>query len=145
MQRCLKSYNIDANTFQDPSCQVFADFEVESPYKGTSKKINYASFIHQAGDEQWLCGKKCEQKGRRSFISGHSANCWAAFLFLALYLWGKLRAFNPSKRNQSWRLIPGFLLILFPLYVMISRTSDYRHHMEDVVVGSFVGILISTI
>jgi len=80
-------------------------------------------------------------EGRKSFPSGHSISAGVVFWFAALYLWGKLRAFGPSKRFQSWRFCLGATFIFPLLYTCITRTSDYRHHWQDVTVGALMGIL----
>lgn len=87
-----------------------------------------------------VCDLKCIKKGRRSFPSGHSSNAWVSFLWFSLFLWGKMKAFAPAFKKQSIRLVPGFLVMIFPIYTAISRTQDYRHHWEDVFVGSIIGI-----
>ena len=79
--------------------------------------------------------------GRKSFPSGHSSFSWMCFTFSALYTWGKLRAFVPRFRHQSFRFVSGFVFILPPLYISISRTQDYRHHWEDVLVGAIIGVI----
>ena len=129
----------------DPNCTWVNDI-VLNKYE---PKLNMTFFTFvwpredDTGFEPWACDEKCLTKGRRSFISGHSANAWVACFFLALYLWGKLRAFTSQKKNQSLRVLPGIFLCLFALWVIISRTSDYRHHVEDVVCGSLVGIFVA--
>ena len=57
------------------------------------------------------------------------------------YVWGKLQAFAPSKRFQSWRFVVGTIPLVPLLYTIITRTSDYRHHWQDVCVGALFGIL----
>jgi len=91
--------------------------------------------------------------GRRSFPSGHSSTAFSGMTVLAFWLAGMTAAwcFNvttPPKSLSSSKL-GRYILTLLPLswatYVAISRVQDYRHHKEDVVVGSLIGILSAAI
>ncbi|KAF8275089.1 phosphatidic acid phosphatase type 2/haloperoxidase [Lactarius quietus] len=77
--------------------------------------------------------------GFMSFPSGHSSLSFAGLAFLSLYVAGKLHLFDSRGHMlKAWlSVIPLFGAAL----VAISRTMDYRHHWEDVVAGSFLGIL----
>jgi diacylglycerol diphosphate phosphatase/phosphatidate phosphatase len=104
--------------------------------------------------------------GRRSFPSGHSSTAFAGMAFLSLWLAGQTGAWclqytSSSQRLRSTRL-GRFILSLTPLcwatYVAITRLQDYvssqslktlspyfenfiqRHHKEDIIVGSLLGI-----
>jgi len=78
------------------------------------------------------------QDGWRSFPSGHSSLSFAGLGFLAFYLAGKLHLFD--ERGHT----PKAWLALTPLsgaaLVAISRTMDYRHHWQDVLIGSALGL-----
>jgi len=77
--------------------------------------------------------------GFMSFPSGHSSLSFAGLGFLSLYIAGKLHLFDSrGHAPKAWL----FVLPLFgALLVAISRTMDYRHHWEDVVAGSWLGML----
>lgn len=79
--------------------------------------------------------------GWRSFPSGHSSSSFAGLGFLTFYLAGKLHVFD--KRGYAGKI----WLVLVPMsgaaFVAISRTMDYRHHWQDVVAGSALGLALS--
>ncbi|XP_065184247.1 phospholipid phosphatase 5-like [Sycon ciliatum] len=77
--------------------------------------------------------------GRKSFPSGHSALSCSTFVFLSLYLVGQLGILLPRGRGQSWRLLLTIAPSLFAATICLSRYSDYRHHWQDVMVGSALG------
>ncbi|KAI0272499.1 lipid phosphate phosphatase 1 [Gloeopeniophorella convolvens] len=91
--------------------------------------------------------------GRRSFPSGHSSTAFTGMTFISLFLAGKTAAlcFNSSPFPGSFlgSRLARLCLVLAPLtfstWVAISRVEDYRHHKEDVIVGSMIGILSATL
>ncbi|EAU90489.2 lipid phosphate phosphatase 1 [Coprinopsis cinerea okayama7 len=103
--------------------------------------------------------KKCTGKekditeGRRSFPSGHSATAWSGMFYLSLFLAGQTAAWCFSSNRLAPRLLSSrvlrFGITLVPLiwasHVGLSRMEDNRHHKEDVIVGTFIGILVATI
>jgi len=77
--------------------------------------------------------------GFRSFPSGHASLSFAGLTFLSLYIAGKLHLFDTrGHAPKAW-------ISLFPLIgaalVAVSRTMDYRHHWQDVLAGSLLGIV----
>ncbi|KZV63858.1 acid phosphatase/Vanadium-dependent haloperoxidase [Peniophora sp. CONT] len=79
--------------------------------------------------------------GFRSFPSGHAGFSFAGLGFMAFYLAGKVHLFdNRGHAPKAW-------LSLAPLagaaLVAISRTMDYRHHWQDVLVGGALGLFVS--
>ncbi|KAH9981373.1 PAP2-domain-containing protein [Lactifluus volemus] len=76
--------------------------------------------------------------GFKSFPSGHSSLSFAGLTFLSLYLAGKLQLFD--KRGHVAKVWTSVLPLLGATLVAISRLMDYRHHWQDVVVGSALGI-----
>ncbi|KAE8541513.1 hypothetical protein D1P53_002875 [Cryptococcus gattii VGV] len=100
--------------------------------------------------------------GFKSFPSGHSSMSFAGLGFLSLYLAGKMHLWDngghrvsqhPLKISVVHPLIPEFpsktraWAALSPLLgaamVAISRTEDNRHHWQDVLVGSMLGLFIA--
>ncbi|KDR84355.1 hypothetical protein GALMADRAFT_133677 [Galerina marginata CBS 339.88] len=79
--------------------------------------------------------------GFRSFFSGHSSLSFAGLGFLAFYLAGKMHLFDRRGHAvKSWLALSPFMAASL---VAISRTMDYRHHWQDVLVGSVVGTLFA--
>jgi diacylglycerol diphosphate phosphatase / phosphatidate phosphatase len=80
---------------------------------------------------------KLVAEGRRSFPSGHSSSVFGGMSFISLLLTDHFLVFDGSGR------IYKFLIFLIPLLtaclVSISRIVDYRHHWDDVLVGSSIG------
>ncbi|KLO13504.1 PAP2-domain-containing protein [Schizopora paradoxa] len=76
--------------------------------------------------------------GWRSFPSGHSSLSFAGLGFLAFYVAGKMHLFDHRGHTaKAW-------ISLAPLagaaLVAVSRTMDYRHHWQDVLTGSALGL-----
>lgn len=81
------------------------------------------------------------EDGWRSFPSGHSSLSFAGLGFLAFYLAGKLHLFDTRGYIiKAWMFIAPLVAATL---VAISRTMDYRHHWQDVVTGSALGLLLA--
>ncbi|CEL52320.1 Diacylglycerol pyrophosphate phosphatase 1 OS=Saccharomyces cerevisiae (strain ATCC 204508 / S288c) GN=DPP1 PE=1 SV=1 [Rhizoctonia solani AG-1 IB] len=79
--------------------------------------------------------------GFRSFFSGHSSLTFAGLGFLSFYLAGKMHLFD--ERGHTGKAWIALAPLTGALLVAISRTMDYRHHWQDVLIGSIVGLVLS--
>ncbi|CAE6425977.1 unnamed protein product [Rhizoctonia solani] len=79
--------------------------------------------------------------GFRSFFSGHSSLSFAGLGFLSFYLAGKMHLFD--ERGHTGKAWIALAPLTGALLVAISRTMDYRHHWQDVFIGSIVGLVLS--
>ncbi|PVG03179.1 acid phosphatase/Vanadium-dependent haloperoxidase, partial [Serendipita vermifera] len=88
--------------------------------------------------------------GHRSFPSGHSSSAWVGMTFLFLYFADKTSCFRgrglvyPARSWLSSALL-RFSLCISPFFlsawIAVTRMEDYRHHKEDVIVGSLIGFV----
>jgi len=104
----------------------------------------------------------------KSFPSGHAGYSGAACMFVCLYLGGKMGTFqksnlgeyhqNDARKNssdttllstitslKSFKLIFIIPWLMASVYIGITRIQDYRHHIEDVLVGLILGWVVSFI
>ncbi|KAI0372610.1 lipid phosphate phosphatase 1 [Pilatotrama ljubarskyi] len=91
--------------------------------------------------------------GRRSFPSGHSSTAFAGMMFLSLWVAGATGAWRLTepvpagsfRRSKFARLLLSLAPLAYATWVAVSRVEDYRHHKEDVIVGSLIGSASATI
>ncbi|XP_072943209.1 phospholipid phosphatase 5 [Epargyreus clarus] len=83
-------------------------------------------------------------EGRKSFPSGHSSLSFCSLGVAATWLCGRLGAL--SRRRGSG---PRVLACLAPLAlagcIALSRSCDYHHHWQDILVGSALGFSVAVL
>lgn len=80
-------------------------------------------------------------EGRKSFPSGHASTSFAGLGLLSWFILGFTRTFNGM--GYSGKFFMAILPLILASIVAISRVNDNRHHVEDVLFGSALGIVIS--
>lgn len=83
--------------------------------------------------------------GRRSFFSGHSSLTLVSTTYLGLFL--RRHAFARVRPQGVvlpwWEASAYAALAAFSVYVPVTRVTDNRHHIADVVVGATVGAAVA--
>ncbi|XP_044764372.1 phospholipid phosphatase 5 [Coccinella septempunctata] len=80
--------------------------------------------------------------GRRSFPSGHSSFSFVVMVFMSLFSARRLEIWT-TQRMRGLKLIFCTLPLLLATTIAISRTCDYHHHYQDIIVGSVMGSVIA--
>ncbi len=80
-------------------------------------------------------------EGYRSCPSGHSSTAFQGFFYLTIWLCGQLLTFGPGV--EYFRLVIAALPTGAALYIAITRTENYKHHVTDVIAGALLGTLVS--
>jgi membrane-associated phospholipid phosphatase len=77
-----------------------------------------------------------------SMPSGHSTAAFAGFVFLSLYLNGKLKVFS-NYHPALWKLAAVYAPILGACLIAGALTIDEFHHWYDVLAGGVIGTVMA--
>lgn len=87
--------------------------------------------------------KKILNDAFRSFPSGHSSMTFGGLTYLTLYLAGRMSLFVPFSKHG--RHIYSFIIAFAPMvvaaWVAVTRISDFRHKLSDVIAGTLLGLI----
>jgi len=85
-----------------------------------------------------------------SFPSGHAEIVFAAFGFLAIYLFTHLKIGAREDPLQAtglharcWRMLLVVVPIVFATYLSCTLVSGYQHHAHDVIFGALIGAVMA--
>ncbi|KAL0808720.1 hypothetical protein ABMA28_013149 [Loxostege sticticalis] len=76
--------------------------------------------------------------GRKSFPSGHSSLSWCSLGMASAWLCGRLGVLSRG-RGRGLRVVCCLAPLVAAACIALSRTCDYHHHWQDVLVGSILG------
>lgn len=76
--------------------------------------------------------------GFRSFPSGHSSLAFSSLAWTAIFLASQTGVFRP--RASLAAVVVCLVPIVGATMIAVSRLEDYRHDVEDVIVGSLLGL-----
>ncbi|VDI67351.1 Hypothetical predicted protein [Mytilus galloprovincialis] len=68
---------------------------------------------------------------------------FSSFGYVALYIAGKCQCFTLKGRGHAYKLCMVFIPLVWATLIAASRTADFHHHWQDVIVGSILGLVIS--
>lgn len=76
----------------------------------------------------------------RSFPSGHAAICMFSALYTVLYL--ELRF--DIKISRFLKPSMQMALLIVSAWAGMTRVSDHKHHLQDVIVGGAIGVMVAS-
>ncbi|KAJ2954257.1 hypothetical protein O0L34_g2506 [Tuta absoluta] len=106
----------------------------------------YRCFPDGNMNEEMICSGNPRDvwEGRKSFPSGHSSFTFCSMGFVSAWLCGRLGVVS-RRRGRTSMLVTCVPPLALALGVAISRYWDNHHHMEDIIVGSVLGLLVSSL
>ncbi|XP_053623094.1 phospholipid phosphatase 5 [Plodia interpunctella] len=81
-------------------------------------------------------------EGRKSFPSGHSSLSFCSLGVASAWLCGRLGALS-RRRGSAPRVLACLAPLVLAACVAMSRSCDYHHHWQDILVGSILGYAVA--
>ncbi|XP_041968539.1 phospholipid phosphatase 5 [Aricia agestis] len=81
-------------------------------------------------------------EGRKSFPSGHSSISFCSLGIASVWICGRLGVVS-RRRGSAFRVLCVLAPAMLAACIALSRTCDYHHHWQDVLVGSLLGLSVS--
>ncbi|XP_045782144.1 phospholipid phosphatase 5 isoform X1 [Maniola jurtina] len=81
-------------------------------------------------------------EGRKSFPSGHSSISFCSLGIASAWVCGRLGTVA-RRRGSGVRVLSTLAPLVAAACIALSRTCDYHHHWQDVLVGSILGLSVS--
>jgi len=80
---------------------------------------------------------------RKSFPSGHSSFAFSVMSYLSFYIAGQIHLMD--KKSYIWKYFVVSVPYMIAIMVALSRVFDYRHHWQDVTIGSIIGLFFGIV
>lgn len=90
---------------------------------------------------------KCLEKNQDaqySFPSGHASTSFVGMMITGYFIF-TLCYIVSKKYSVKLKTYMGFTFLLLSLWIAITRVQDYRHHTDDIIAGSLIGIIVPVI
>ncbi|KAL4711376.1 hypothetical protein ACJJTC_019217 [Scirpophaga incertulas] len=81
-------------------------------------------------------------EGRKSFPSGHSSLSFCSLGMATAWICGRLGVLS-RRRGSALRVVCCLAPLVVASSVALSRSCDYHHHWQDILVGSLLGYSIA--
>ncbi|CAK7203867.1 hypothetical protein SEUCBS139899_006616 [Sporothrix eucalyptigena] len=105
---------------------------VKSPYNAAGFNNMYYTREICTGDPRLI------NDALSSMPSGHTTAAFAGFVFLSLYLNGKLKIFS-NQHMQMWKMMLFYFPILVATLIGGALTIDAFHNWYDILAGAIIG------
>ena len=107
--------------------------------------VNYSSMVIENNDGCVDTGYSLAD-GRKAFPSGHASMSFVVCIFSGLYLWHRSQI--AAKKNfiilQQILFLALFIPFFISMWICVTRITDNKHEVADVVGGACLGALITS-
>lgn len=139
--KIFRPFNVFAATWNLLTSQIAVQLltEVIKSYVGRARPDMYSRCGYNA---QY---STCKETGYvlsdsfKSFPSGHASGSMSSLYFCSVFL------LKVVSNDSIFVSLAALLYILLALYIGSTRIRDFRHHVDDVAAGFFIGYLITNL